>query len=345
MAKYKVKAQRSRLTVKVKLSYQEKLNESRMSLFLRQYLRGFLKIEIRKKRVIQYSGPAGISLHERLKRTLGKSDFFFMMEQIVDIVQKVNYNKLDINDVVLDLKHVFINEATRELQFVYLPLEAKGQKSDILNFIESIIYSSTTIVGQESRYISEFIYFIRDMQNFDANKVEKYILEKDRNAVYTIKQQNIGQSGFMTKKQGDLYYHYEEKENEETGILEEDEKTGILSEYGEDEATGLLNETVERNQHVATLYRILTDEVIFIDKPVFRIGKEKSCSDYFVESNDKVSRNHADIICKGQRYYIMDLNSKNRTFVNEQIISIQQEVEIFDGDHIRLANEEFEFRL
>lgn len=57
-----------------------------------------------------------------------------------------------------------------------------------------------------------------------------------------------------------------------------------------------------------------------------------------------VSRSHADIISRSGRYFIMDLNSKNRTFVNGMPIPAQQEVEIHNGDAIRLANEEFEFR-
>lgn len=93
------------------------------------------------------------------------------------------------------------------------------------------------------------------------------------------------------------------------------------------------------------MYRLLTNETFLINKPVFRIGKEKSYSDYFVANNNMVSRSHADIIARGGRYFIVDLNSKNRTFVNETPIPAQQETEIHDGDAIRLANEEFEFRI
>lgn len=62
-------------------------------------------------------------------------------------------------------------------------------------------------------------------------------------------------------------------------------------------------------------------------------------------NNDKVSRSHADIIQKDNRYFIRDLNSKNGTYINRQRIPTQQEIEIFDGNHITLANEEFEFNI
>ena len=93
----------------------------------------------------------------------------------------------------------------------------------------------------------------------------------------------------------------------------------------------------------AYLYRTQTDEKIALNKPVFRIGKERSYVDYFVSNNGAVSRSHADIITRGSRFYIRDLNSKNRTFINGNAVAPEYETELNDGDNIRLANEEFVF--
>ncbi len=37
----------------------------------------------------------------------------------------------------------------------------------------------------------------------------------------------------------------------------------------------------------------------------------------------------------------MDLDSMNKTYINGQIIPARQETEIYDGDSLKLANEEF----
>ena len=58
-----------------------------------------------------------------LKNPLEKTDFLFMMEQIVDMNQKINANDLNAESVIWDINYIFINEATRKLQFIYLPLE------------------------------------------------------------------------------------------------------------------------------------------------------------------------------------------------------------------------------
>jgi pSer/pThr/pTyr-binding forkhead associated (FHA) protein len=91
--------------------------------------------------------------------------------------------------------------------------------------------------------------------------------------------------------------------------------------------------------------RVLTNEVISINKPVFRVGKERSYVDYFVNNNNAVSRSHADIITRGKNCFVMDLNSKNGTYINNQPIPAQMERQLKNGDTLRLGNEEFIFRI
>lgn len=91
------------------------------------------------------------------------------------------------------------------------------------------------------------------------------------------------------------------------------------------------------------LIRMKNNERIVIDKPGFRIGKERSYVDYFIADNPAISRSHADIISNSRGYFIIDRNSTNHTFVNGVAIQSESEVKIEPGCKIRLANEEFEF--
>ena len=93
------------------------------------------------------------------------------------------------------------------------------------------------------------------------------------------------------------------------------------------------------------LIRTLTEEIIRINKPVFRIGKEENCVDYIVTNNIAISRSHADIISRGDRYFVFDLRSKNKSYINNRVLPAEQEVEIFNGDVLKLANEEFLFQV
>ena len=67
--------------------------------------------------------------------------------------------------------------------------------------------------------------------------------------------------------------------------------------------------------------------------------------DYFIGDNSYISRGHASIITRDGRYFIVDNNSRNHTYVNGQIITSSTEVELQSGYTIKLANEEFEFKL
>ncbi len=102
---------------------------------------------------------------------------------------------------------------------------------------------------------------------------------------------------------------------------------------------------VQARQINPQLVRVRNNEIIPVNKPNFRIGKEKSFVDYFVGDNPAISRSHANIITRDGKYYVLDTNSTNHTYVDGRMIPSGTEVEIISGTHLRFANEDFEFRL
>ena len=93
------------------------------------------------------------------------------------------------------------------------------------------------------------------------------------------------------------------------------------------------------------LIRDKTNEKISVNKPSFRIGSERKYVDYWVNDNSTVSRSHADIITREKRYFIIDLNSTNKTYVDGRAIAVEKEVELFSGTKVRLSNEDFTFEI
>lgn len=114
---------------------------------------------------------------------------------------------------------------------------------------------------------------------------------------------------------------------------------GVGSEAGETTVLGASQAQIIKPY----LLRIKNNERIELNKPVFRIGKERSYVDYFVSDNTAVSRSHANIINKENEFYIVDTNSTNHTYVNGSMIQSNVETKIEHGTKIRLANEDFEF--
>ncbi len=72
---------------------------------------------------------------------------------------------------------------------------------------------------------------------------------------------------------------------------------------------------------------------IFIDQPVLLVGRDDECD--LVIPDRQVSRRHASIHVEEDHYVLQDLNSKNGTFLNGQLISEPQT--LHDGDEIQIA--------
>ncbi len=122
-----------------------------------------------------------------------------------------------------------------------------------------------------------------------------------------------------------------------------------VAKAGETTVLGMAGETTVLSSVTQTkpqpyLIREKNKDNIHINKPRYRIGKEKSYVDYFIGDNTAISRSHADIIVRDDGCYIVDLNSTNHTFVNGTMIQSGAEVKIENGMIIRLANENFEFK-
>lgn len=79
-----------------------------------------------------------------------------------------------------------------------------------------------------------------------------------------------------------------------------------------------------------------------IDNTPFLIGKDQSKVNMCI-NNNVISRIHAKIIYKNNEYYILDMDSKNGTFVNGNKISSKEERILQSGAIIRIANTEISF--
>lgn len=95
----------------------------------------------------------------------------------------------------------------------------------------------------------------------------------------------------------------------------------------------------------AVLIRCKTGDVIPITKSSYVIGKSSEQADYGVQGNAGISRRHVCIRQTPDGYYIQDLKTTNGTYVDGSRVSWDKDVKLYDGSIIRMADEEFEFRI
>ena len=309
----------------MKAGRKERINETELSQLARIKPCGIMHVTKTKKDSVIYTCPANINLTDRLKKAISKYDFFFMIEQIVIMVEDVYNNGLNVNSVRFNMDDVYINEMTKEMYFIYFPIVGGQESADIVGFIENIIYTMTPVINEDTNYISRFMYYVRSFHGFNGNAIEKYISREERAVVNVLKnkavtmQQQIMQQVMQGSMDG-------------TTVLSDD---GISVQQ--------IQQMQPVNYHFASLTRQVTGEKIELGKPSFVLGKNPEKSDYAVADNTNISRVHAVITMRNGRYYVMDQNSTNGTFINGRIIKAGQETEILPGDCLMLANEEFIF--
>lgn len=329
MSKLKVSIKKSTVTAMMKAGRKERINETELSQLARIKPCGIMHVTKTKKDSVIYTCPANINLTDRLKKAISKYDFFFMMEQIVIMVEDVYNNGLNVNSVRFNMDDVYINEMTKEMYFIYFPIVGGQESADIVGFIENIIYTMTPVINEDTNYISRFMYYVRSFHGFNGNAIEKYISREERAVVNVLKnkavtmQQTMQQQIMQQVMQGSM---------DGTTVLSDD---GISVQQ--------IQQMQPVNYHFASLTRQVTGEKIELGKPSFVLGKNPEKSDYAVADNTNISRVHAVITTRNGRYYVMDQNSTNGTFINGRIIKAGQETEILPGDCLMLANEEFIF--
>lgn len=370
--KFKVKSKDSKITIKSKLDKDESINQREVDILNSKVIRGIMRPTVEGSRKISYLSPAGVTLEEYLSSGISKNDFFLVFAQILEVVKSVDRNSFNINNLVMNLKYTFINKQTKEVHFIYQPIMSQKISSNLASFLYDVAYSTRLALNEDIKPINELLAYIRSLNVVSVLPLENYILKVYPQIYKQVKRQKPGQSEMLAGS--DVYYRrneWDEKkrnfvDGDATSLLTEgdDEATSLLNEdedevtsllmADDDDSTSLLNDDDEATsllgdnssfQRFPYLIRKNTFDRIDINKPVFRIGKEKSYVDYFIGDNNTISRLHADIISRDNRYYLKDNNSTNHSYINGSMVQGNQEAELFDGAVITLSNEDFEFHI
>lgn len=351
-----------RTIVRVRFGWREEVNKREIDFLSGNTVLGLMNFKQRRKKLFEYSGAKSVSLKKYLEGSVTKKDFLLFVAQVNAIYRKVKQFNLFPKNIYLDFNCIFVNPNTKELSFVYLPVASSPTGSDYMGFLSNMVNTAKPAQEQNTDYITQFAFFLRNLEAYDPTRIDDFISSQDRTVIEMVTRNAPGAAKTLSDKPG--FSENDDDYDSDTGILESidwdyEEDTGLLSGGKEDGfcmddegTTNLSDSTLASSTRQepkaalgvhAHLTRKLTGEEIAINKPVFRVGKERSYVDYFIADNGAISRSHADIITRNGRVYIRDLNSKNRTYVNGSVLAPEVETELFHGDTVKLANEEFSF--
>lgn len=105
------------------------------------------------------------------------------------------------------------------------------------------------------------------------------------------------------------------------------------------------NELIEKSYVQKRAYWVDEQEVnIPLLNTPFLIGNMKSVVDFQV-NNESASKIHCQITCEDGNYYIIDLNSRNGTFLNNRKLEGQVKYLLKNTDEIKIINSKYYFKL
>lgn len=351
MAKFKVSTKGNLISITQKQFGKFDVNERELKVFEENLLPGFFRPKLEAKNKITYTAPKSITLEEYIKKDLTVHKMYSILAQFGEMIKATEQYGFYLHNIIFESRLVYVKEITGELFFLYTPLITPGIGVNLYGFLADAFKNVQTEDAQLQVEYQKVKDFLETPNHYSLGELEAFVHQMYPQIYQQITRRESGQSGFIssTRLGHEQHYHpsmalqsapsvsLQPAPSEEMGttLLVEEEGTTLLCE--EEEGTTLLQEPTVS----AFLIRRKTNETITVNRDVFKIGKDFSC-DYVVTDNNAVSRRHATLYRNMSMFYIGDDGSKNHTYVNGMIV-MDNQVELHNGDVVKLANDEFEF--
>lgn len=353
----------------------QQLNENEVYAINSNKVVGLLHLDVVQKGSsfkLIYNITGFISFSEYLATPLNRERFGRILQNILKNMKSMEMAYFNERYLLMDMNRVFVNPATQQIFFVYVPIQFFESGTTLREFLLSIIQHSSFAPGEDTNYVQDYITILNNGINFSVFDLEEYIdtllgkgsvvqksvecihchtqLKKGTNYCYVCGTKVSGNTEMIGKRVYDPLKGQKEKDDiaekppakeysgkRNTQCLS-DGASSLADDCGGTSVLGVEDLFVPQGTY---LVRKKNGEKISVNKSSFRMGK-KNC-DYVIADNKAISRSHVDIIIRDERYYVKDLNSTNKTYIDGRVIPSEKEVEIQSGAKLILANEEFTF--
>ena len=154
MSKLKVSIKKSTVTAMMKAGRKERINETELSQLARIKPCGIMHVAKTKKDSVIYTCPANINLTDRLKKAISKYDFFFMIEQIVIMVEDVYNNGLNVNSVRFNMDDVYNKrDDKRDVLYIFSDSRRTGKCRYCRVYRKHNLLTMTPVINSRIRII------------------------------------------------------------------------------------------------------------------------------------------------------------------------------------------------
>lgn len=331
------------ITITNRLSYPETVNERVYNAITSGMIEGLLPVSVQQKGKttrIECTVRGLIPASQYFDGVVPKKKFLDFVCEITSLIKNCEKNLINANNIDLQKDRVFIDPATNRVKCIFWPIVNSKTGKPPHFFLEQLPADLKFNPYENSDYLHTYRSFFGGLDPFSINNFERMILTLIKgdgpNRRPATEEIDPGK-----KKEPEKNIEYDPFADlpvpEKKIIVKEEPPKNNTTECGG--TTVFRYGGIESGRRMS-LRRTKTGEISNIDKQLFSVGTAEDC-DLCITGNRFVSRIHADIIVCGDRCYIVDRGSTNKTFVNGEVVILEQEVEVFSGTKIMFADEEF----
>ncbi|MCR5388066.1 MAG: FHA domain-containing protein [Lachnospiraceae bacterium] len=281
--------------------------------------------------------------HNLIKRLF--SSLLTLQERMLELYLKTEH-------LLLNMEQIYVSTSGESVMFCYLPTSSVPINEQLSNLTEEML----PFIDHDDKLAVKLGYGIYDEASHENGSIWEFLLnsgseKKDQTPKVEIKA-DLEEEPAVSKlpaKYSFSRFKIPEFLNVKRFLPKRKKKEDIYEFCFEPE------EIVPKKTNPTTyvgpgaapmgkfIYQGATGEDSFsVNKESFLIGRSNPMADAMLNCAG-ASRNHAIVTQVGGEYFIEDLNSKNGTFLNGELLEFKTSVKLTPYDKVRFATEDFIF--
>lgn len=256
-----------------------------------------------------------VSLAEYIKSGIAQEKFFEMTDQIRLILERCSKASMPLNNLVCNLKYSYYDIKSGKIHMIYAPVSNGSYRSNVTKFLylftkkASIIESDSNIMSRYRNFLDERMFLQKKRK--DKNAVFSY--NDLYNFLHEIKATDKHEEHTVPEQANNSHETYQpvrfESKNDATLKSNERDRNGKVNSGTVKAGTP---RQIEQNSMV------YLEDAGYIKHEIsrfpFTLGRDDA-SDLVI--NDKyVGSKHAQIVFEDGKYFLVDNNSTNGTYVD-----------------------------
>ena len=311
MGKEKMKNKRGELLLTNRIGKFERVNHEEWKILVNGVVQGLAPVAVVEKRrctdlVVQGSNWTPLTVY--MGSAMDAETVLSFIWNTLRIAFDCERHGLRVDSICWDAQRVFVDEQGN-LIMIYWPLTTlERPQANPLVFYYSfcgLLYNS----GIDRQIADRYYGYFYQRSNFDLAsfyQMIQEILDRRRNIQRKVRKEDA----------------YRRREQE-------------VESHRPDTSMKVANGWLERPD---------TGEQIWLKQEKTVFGRDRTVSDIAITGFDGVSRQHGAVLNRDDQYYLVDMGSRNGTFVDGHRLAKHEKVLLVDGQTIRFGNATYTFR-